>query len=382
MGVVLKKISKSYNGRTALKDLDLEVSRGEFHVLLGPNGAGKTTVLSVIAGLTKQDKGTVMVGGRNANGLPPEKRKIGFVFQDYALFPHLSVFDNVAYGLRVRRLKETEIARKIDYYLARVNIEKEKNKYPHQLSGGQKQSVALIRAIVTEPEILLLDEPMSDLDAPAREKTGHELKNFQQEMGITTICVTHDQDEAFSLGDRVSVLNEGKIEQIEAPHDLFYHPKTEFVARFVGAKNILKARIIKIQQHEAVVYINNECLAQPFKIRVKRYPIFEKGKEISLCIHPERIILKKVNEAVGNNLNRIRGKIVNRRSNGKTLKATIDIGGTEIHAAIPKALFDFRIHENVWVCFAPDAPHPLCGKRCRAAEASRRCLNEIRSGRS
>ncbi len=377
MGITLKEISKSYNSRAVLKNLNLKINKEEFHVLLGPSGGGKTTMLSVIAGLIRQDRGAVFIDGRNVSNLPPEKRRIGFVFQDYALFPHLTVFDNVAYGLRVKNVEESKINRKVDYYLSKVSIEKEKGKLPYQLSGGQKQRVALIRALITEPEILLLDEPMSNLDALTKETIGNELKSIQQEMEITTVYVTHNQDEAVLLGDRVSVLNHGEIEQIEAPDELFYHPKTEFVARFVGAKNILKARVIEVNQHEAVAQVNNGGLGQPVKIRVKKYPIFEKGKEINLCIHPEKISIKKENKAPDVNLNRIRGKLINKTNNGNGLKATIDIGGMELHATIPKDFFDFKIHEDVWVCFAPDAPHPLCGKKCRAPEAGRRCLNEI-----
>ena len=377
MGIVLNEISKSYDGRTVLKNLNLEINQGEFHVLLGPSGGGKTTTLSVIAGLTEQDSGSVSIGGLDVSKLSPGERKIGFVFQDHALFPHLTVFDNVAYGLRVRRIKGHEITRKVEYYLSKVSIVKEKYKFPHQLSGGQKQRAALARALVIEPEILLMDEPMSSLDAMTKESVRDELKSIQQEIGVTTVYVTHDQNEAVLLGDRVSVLNHGKIEQIESPDELFYHPKTEFVARFVGAKNILKARVIEINQHEAVVQVNNEGLSQSVKIRVKKYPIFEKGKEINLCIHPEKITLKRENEATGTNLNRIRGKLINKTNNGNGLKATIDIGGMELHAAIPKDLFDFNTYENVWVCFAPDAPHPLCGKKCREPEQRRKCLKRI-----
>lgn len=374
MGIALKKISKSYNGRAVLKNLNLEINKGEFHVLSGPSGGGKTTILSVMAGLIRQDTGDVLIGTRNVSNLPPEKRRIGFVFQDYALFPHLTVFGNVAYGLRVKNVEESKINQKVDYYLSKVSLEKEKGKLPRQLSGGQKQRVALIRALITEPEILLLDEPMSNLDALTKETIGNDLKSIQQEMGMTTVYVTHNQDEAVLLGDRVSVLNHGEIEQIEAPGELFYHPKTEFVARFVGAKNILKVRIIEINQYGAVARVNNGGLGQPLQIRVKKYPIFEKGKEINLCIHPEKITLKKENKAPDVNLNRIRGKLINKTNNGNGLNVTIDTNGMELHAAIPKDLFDFKIHEDVWVCFSPDAPHPLCGKKCRAPEAGRRCL--------
>ncbi len=370
MGIVLKEISKSYDGRAVLKNLNLEINQGEFHVLLGPSGGGKTTTLSVMAGLTEQDSGSVSIGGRDVSNLSPDKRRIGFVFQDHALFPHLTVFDNVAYGLRVRRVKRHEITRKVVYYLSKVSIAKEKNKFPHQLSGGQKQRVALARALVIEPEILLMDEPMSSLDAMTKETVRDELKSIQQEIGVTTVYVTHDQNEAILLGDRVSVLNNGRVEQIESPSELFHHPKTEFVARFVGIKNILNVSPIRINNHEATVQINNDGMEHPIRIRVKKYPVFEKGKEINLCIHPEKITLKREEETYDGNLNRIRGKIVKKTNNGNSFMAIVDIGGMTLHAISS----DFKVHENVWVCFAPDAPHPLCGKKCREPEQQRKCF--------
>ena len=374
MGIVLKEISKSYDGRTVLKNLNLEINQGEFHVLLGPSGGGKTTTLSVMAGLTEQDSGSVFIGGLDVSNLSPGERKIGFVFQDHALFPHLTVFDNIAYGLRVRRIKEHSITRKVEYYLSKVSIAKEKGKFPHQLSGGQKQRAALARALVVEPEILLMDEPMSSLDSMTKESVRDELKSIQQEIGVTTVYVTHDQNEAILLGDRVSVLNNGRVEQIESPSELFHHPKTEFVARFVGIKNILNVSPIKINNHEATVQINNDGMEHPIRIRVKKYPIFEKGKEIDLCIHPEKITLKREEKTYAGDLNQIRGKIVKRTNNGNGFMAIVDIGGTTLHAISS----DFKMHENVWVCFAPDAAHPLCGKKCREPEQRRKCLKRMR----
>jgi ABC-type Fe3+/spermidine/putrescine transport system ATPase subunit len=372
MGIVLKEISKSYDGRAVLKNLNLEINQGEFHVLLGPSGGGKTTTLSVMAGLTEQDSGSVSIGGLDVSNLSPDKRRIGFVFQDHALFPHLTVFDNVAYGLRVRRVNVHEMTRKVEYYLSKVSIAKEKGKFPHQLSGGQKQRAALARALVIEPEILLMDEPMSSLDSMTKESVRDELKSIQQEIGVTTVYVTHDQNEAILLGDRVSVLNNGRVEQIESPSELFHHPKTEFVARFVGIKNILKVSPIRINNHEATVQINNDGMEHPIRIRVKKYPIFEKGKEIDLCIHPEKITLKREEKTYAGDLNQIRGKIVKRTNNGNGFMAIVDIGGTTLHASISS---DFRVRENVWVCFDPDAAHPLCGKKCREPEQRRKCIN-------
>ena len=377
MGIILKGISKSYAGRAVLKNLNLEIKQGEFHVLLGLSGSGKTTTLSIIAGLIKPDSGSVFIGARDVSNLSPDKREIGFVFQDHALFPHLTVFENIAYGLRLRKIKEQEIKRRVDYYLSGVSIGKEKDKFPRQLSGGQKQRVALARALVIEPEVLLMDEPMSSLDAMTKETVRDELKSIQQKIGVTTVYVTHDQDEAAFLGDRISVLNNGKVDQIDSPSELFHHPRTEFVARFVGVKNILKVSPLRTNNHEATVLINSDGLAHPIRIRVKKYPVFEKGEEISLCLHPEEIILKKENEVPDIRLNRIYGKIVNKIDFGNSLKVTIDASGMELYATISKKRFNFNIYENVWVCFAPNAPHPLCGKKCRDPVAERKCLNEI-----
>ncbi|NDY74335.1 hypothetical protein DO021_20870 [Desulfobacter hydrogenophilus] len=376
MKIELKKILKTYKNQTVLENLNLQVNRGESHVLLGPSGSGKTTVLSIIAGLAKQDKGDVLIENQNVSSLSPDKRKIGFVFQDYALFPHLTVFENIAYGLRIKRIEKSRIEKRVGHYLSRINIEKEKDKFPHQLSGGQKQRVALARTLVTEPEILLMDEPMSSLDPLTKERIGEELKSIQREMGITTIYVTHNQEEAVSLGNRVSVLHHGKIEQGEAPDELFSHPKTEFVAHFVGANNILNVSLVEINPCEAVVRLCNEGVERSVEIRVKKYPILEKKlKDINLCIHPEKIMLKKETDPVNGKLNRIKGRIVNETGNGHGIKTTVDIGGMMLQAVVPKYPFDFKLYENVWVCFSPDALHPLCGKRCRSPKAFRACLN-------
>lgn len=375
MKIELKEILKTYKDQTVLENLNLQVNKGESHVLLGPSGSGKTTVLSIIAGLTKQDKGDVLIENQNVSSLSPAKRRIGFVFQDYALFPHLTVFENIAYGLRIKRIEKSRIEKRVGHYLSRINIEKEKDKFPHQLSGGQKQRVALARALVTEPEILLMDEPMSSLDPLTKERIGEELKSIQQEMGITTIYVTHDQEEAALFGNRVSVLHHGKIEQGEAPDELFSHPKTEFVAHFVGANNILNVSVVEINPRETVVRLCNEGVERPVEIRTPKYPILEKKrKDINLCIHPEKITLKKETDPVIGKLNRIKGRIVNCTRNGNGIKTTLDIGGMMLQAVVPKYLFDFKLHENVWVCFPPDALHPLCGKRCRSPEAFRKCL--------
>ncbi|MCD6379311.1 ABC transporter ATP-binding protein [bacterium] len=362
------------------RDISLKIASGELMALLGPTGAGKTTLLNIVSGLIEYE-GSVLFDGAPVDELPVNRRSVGYLFQDLALFPHLDVVSNIIYGLKIQKRRVDEIEARLGEMLNLMNIRHLARRYPKDLSGGEKQRVALARALAPSPKVLLLDEPMSNLDILTRETILGELKSIQQETGVTTIYVTHSQDEAFFLGDRISVVNEGEIEQIEAPGELFHHPKTEFVARFVGAKNILKVSVIETKEDEAVMLVNNGSLYQPAEIRVKKYPIFEKGKEINMCIHPENITLTKENEAGGSNFNRIRGKIVNRVNNSNSLKVTIDIGGMELHAVILKNLVDFKIDENVWVRFAADAPQPLCGERCRAPYASRRCLNEMRSER-
>ncbi len=282
MSIELKGISKSYNGRTVLKNLNLKINQGEFHVLLGPSGGGKTTTLSVMAGLVKPDRGSVFIGNKDVSNLSPDKRRIGYVFQDHALFPHLTVFENIAYGLRLRKVKKQEIKHRVDYYLERINITNEKNKFPRHLSGGQKQRVALARALVIKPDVLLMDEPMSSLDVMTKEIVQEELKSIQQKTGVTTIYVTHDHNEAGFLGDRISVLDNGKVNQIDSSFELFQNPGTEFRTSFVEVKNILDVSPVKTNSYEATVLINNDGLKYPVKIRVKKYPDVEREKEGNL----------------------------------------------------------------------------------------------------
>ncbi|ASJ06485.1 ABC transporter ATP-binding protein [Thermococcus pacificus] len=219
---------------------ELKVKDGEFLTLLGPSGCGKTTTLRMIAGFERPDRGEILFDGKPVNDLPPYERGIGIVFQDYALFPHMTVFKNIAFGLEMKRLPKPEIERKVRWALELVGLTGFENRYPEQLSGGQQQRVALARALVVEPEVLLLDEPLSNLDAKIRERLRGEIKRIQRELGITTIYVTHDQEEAMAVSDRIAVMNVGRVEQVGKPLELYYRPKTEFVARFLGLSNILE----------------------------------------------------------------------------------------------------------------------------------------------
>ena len=234
-------IYKNYGPVTALTNVDLRVRPGEFFTLLGPSGCGKTTLLRIIAGLEMPDSGTVMLRGNNLTSLPARERNVNTVFQNYALFPHLSVADNVAFGLRSRRFDEALIGPRVHAALDMVHMTEYAARLPEQLSGGQQQRVAMARALVNEPEILLLDEPMSALDAKLRTSVQEELRQLQQRLGITSILVTHDQDEALTVSDRIAVMDKGRIVQVGSPKDIYERPCNRFVANFLGKANIIAA---------------------------------------------------------------------------------------------------------------------------------------------
>jgi len=239
----LQQVALGYgNARTAVEGLDLAVQRGELISLLGPSGCGKTTTMRAIAGLIDLRAGSIMLDGRDIGRLPPNKRNIGMVFQSYALFPHLNVFDNVAFGLRLRKVDAVTLRSKVERVIAAVGLSGFETRLPAQMSGGQQQRVALARAIVIEPKLLLLDEPLSNLDAKLRVQMRAELRRIQRELGITMLYVTHDQEEALALSDRIVVMNGGKIEQLDVPENLFNAPRTRFVANFMGFENLFDYR--------------------------------------------------------------------------------------------------------------------------------------------
>jgi putative spermidine/putrescine transport system ATP-binding protein len=233
-------LRKRYGDVTAVDGIDLEIGRGEFFTMLGPSGSGKTTTLRVIAGFERPDEGTVELRGKDVSRLPPYARDVNTVFQDYALFPHMTVQENVEYGLRVKKVPRAERRRRAEDVLALVQLEGFGNRKPAQLSGGQRQRVALARALVNRPQALLLDEPLGALDLKLRQQLQVELKGIQQELGITFVYVTHDQEEALTMSDRLAVFNDGRIEQVGAPAEVYERPASEFIAGFVGVSNVLE----------------------------------------------------------------------------------------------------------------------------------------------
>jgi len=263
--VELRGVVKEWEG-FRLGISELEVKDGEFLTLLGPSGCGKTTTLRMIAGFERPDGGEILFDGRRVNDLPPYERNIGIVFQDYALFPHMTVFKNVAFGLEMKKLPKSEIERKVKWALEITGLVGLEKRYPEQLSGGQQQRVALARALVVEPEVLLLDEPLSNLDAKIRERLRGEIKRIQRELGITTVYVTHDQEEAMAVSDRIAVMNFGRVEQVGKPLELYYRPRTEFVARFLGISNILE-----LEAENGRACIGNLCFDVGLEGRVKLF---------------------------------------------------------------------------------------------------------------
>lgn len=237
MGLELRGLKKVLGGRVIIDDLHLVVEQGEMISLLGPSGCGKTTTLRMIAGFLQADEGQIVLAGKDVTNLGPDKRPSAMVFQNYALWPHMSAAKNVAYPLKIKGLSKIEINEKVEAALELVNLLHHKDSRPGQISGGEQQRVALARALVQEPDILLLDEPLSNLDAKLREKVREDIRELQRRLGITTVIVTHDQEEALSISDRVAVMNLGRIEQFSTPHDLYRYPATEYVASFIGSLN-------------------------------------------------------------------------------------------------------------------------------------------------
>jgi putative spermidine/putrescine transport system ATP-binding protein len=245
-------LSKSFGEHTAVADVNLDVRPGEFVSLLGPSGCGKTTTLRLIAGLEHADEGEIVIDGRHVGDVPPQRRKIGMVFQQYALFPNLTTFENVAFALRVGREPQARVAARVQELLELVHLEGAANRYPHQLSGGMQQRVALARALAMEPPLLLLDEPLSALDAAIRDELRTELRRLQRQLDLTVIYVTHDQAEAMALSDRIVVMEKGKVSQIGSPRDLYDRPATRFAAGFIGASNRRVTRIEHFGDRPAV----------------------------------------------------------------------------------------------------------------------------------
>jgi len=280
--LILEGVSKYYGEFGALVDMNLSVERGEFISLLGPSGCGKTTTLQAIAGLIPVTRGRMLLDGRDITNLPVNRRGLGIVFQSYALFPHMTVAENVSFGLEMRQVPKSERDTRIAQMLKLVHLDALALRYPRELSGGQRQRVAIARALVIAPPVLLLDEPLSNLDAKLREEMQFELRRIQRKVGTTTIMVTHDQAEALSISDRVVVMEAGRATQVDAPYRLYEHPKTEFISGFVGKTNLLPGRVVRSSTGAFVTLEMGQRLAVDAGD-------FADGASVTVCLRPEKL---------------------------------------------------------------------------------------------
>ena len=293
----LKEIKKSFTeGEAVLDNISLEISKGEFITLLGSSGCGKTTTLRIIAGLEQPDAGSVWLDGREVTGLEPNQRDVNTVFQNYALFPHMNVAENIGYGLKLKKVPKSEIKKKVSQMLELVQLEGYEKRKPSELSGGQKQRVAIARALVNNPKVLLLDEPLGALDLQLRRAMQIELKHLQKKLGITFIYITHDQEEAINMSDRIAVMRDGRIEQIGTPDEIYNHPKTSYVATFVGNANILHGVAESIQGENAIVKIGNDRVIVKLETSqqdtgAKQY--LSAGENVTLAVRSENVLLQE-----------------------------------------------------------------------------------------
>ncbi len=323
--VSLQKVSRHFGLVRAMDEVDLEVAQGEFFAMLGPSGSGKTTCLRLIAGFEQPTSGHIEILGETAEGVPPYRRNVNTVFQDYALFPHLNVAENVAFPLMLRKMPKSERSKEVERALEMVKLSGYGTRRPGQLSGGQRQRVALARAIVNQPNVLLLDEPLGALDLKLRESMQEELKALQKSLRITFIFVTHDQGEALSMADRVAVFSEGQVQQIGTPEEIYKRPNSRFVADFVGSSNVLSPDFV-----QAIAGQRRWASLRPEAIRVV---------------------------AGGDAGSRLSGTIVARSYLGPVVRLLIDLNGTSIHASVPSNESVPDEGERVTIGFASDALH-------------------------
>ncbi|PAL12255.1 MULTISPECIES: ABC transporter ATP-binding protein [Peribacillus] len=328
--VEIKGAFKQFGANVVLNGIDLEVKQGELLTLLGPSGCGKSTTLNLIAGFLDPDRGEVHIKGNNVTKVPPYKRDLGMVFQTYSLFPHMTVYENLSFGLKLRKVGKAEQKKKISKALELVKMSGLENRYPRELSGGQRQRVAISRALVVEPELLLLDEPLSNLDAKLRHELRAEIKRLQKEIGVTTIFVTHDQEEALSMSDRVVVMNAGKIEQISTPTEIYNHPKTEFVFQFIGKSNCFEGNVSAVDKRKVAVKIGSDITHVDTNNVMGNEIDLKTGDEVKLYIRPEKLQIVSLDEKSSSPLDFHRAKISQMNYLGTSWEINVLLQGKSI----------------------------------------------------
>ncbi|WP_078062445.1 ABC transporter ATP-binding protein [Actinomyces provencensis] len=335
---------------TAVDAVNLEIEPGEFITLLGPSGCGKTTTLRMIAGFEDATSGRVLLDGENMVVVPPNKRPMSMVFQSYALFPHLSIRDNVAYGLKLRKMSRAELDEAVDVALASMNLTSMADRAPAQLSGGQQQRVALARAMVVRPKVLLFDEPLSNLDAKLRVKMRLEIRRMQRRLGITSVYVTHDQSEAMAMSDRIVVMNSGRIEQVASPSEIYRHPASVFVADFVGRANFLATKVLSSREDGRKLV---EVLGQ--EVTVPAHEEAGTAEEVVLMVRPESVRLQPIGDTPGG-LSGSVGEIVTSVFYGETVEYEVETEFGLMVCVVPDPDADNLLHESqrVRVTIEPD----------------------------
>lgn len=352
--VELRGVTKRFDDVVAVRELDLTVDRGQFFTLLGPSGCGKTTTLRMVAGFEQASEGQVMIEGSDVAGEPPHRRPTNTVFQSYALFPHLSVEENVAFGLRRKGVDKAEIERRVAAELERVGLASEGRRRPAQLSGGQQQRVAVARALVNLPKVLLLDEPLGALDLKLRKGLQVELKRIQREVGITFLYVTHDQEEALTMSDRIAVMNEGRVEQIAGPEEIYERPATTFVAGFIGVSNLMPATIgsggeVRLDTGPTV--------------RTSEVNGFRPGDRCFAVVRPEKLRLQLSGDRSGDDLPRVEGTVESSLYLGTSTQIVVDLGeGVRMTVLYPNASETERQQlpgggSRVTLCWQPEHMH-------------------------
>ena len=341
--VVLDKVTKKYAETFAVRTVDLDIREGEFLTLLGPSGCGKTTTLRMIAGFVLPTSGTVFLGDEDVTRLPPNKREIGMVFQDYALFPHMTIGENIGFGLSERRIDKATISKRVKELLDMVQLSTVEHRYPPELSGGQQQRIAVARAVAYSPRVLLMDEPLGALDLKLREAMQGEIRQIQQRLGTTTVYVTHDQTEAMHMSDRIVVMNDGLIEQIGSAEDIYDRPQTRFVADFIGQINLLNADVVGREGDFCVVEIDGE------RTRVQQAPADARGK-VTVGLRPQHLKIIAPGSA-SDGANRLRGHIRNRIFSGNLAHVDVEISGgqtvtveTSPHEAVGEPQSTVEVH--------------------------------------
>jgi putative spermidine/putrescine transport system ATP-binding protein len=341
----LRNVCKAYSGVDVVHGFTLDIEKGTLVSFLGPSGCGKTTTLRMIAGFEQLDAGSIELDGADITAVPPNRRDIGMVFQAYALFPNKTVRDNIAFGLRMKRTPRPEIAKKVDAVLEMVRLQETASRFPHQLSGGQQQRIALARALAVRPRVLLLDEPLSALDAEVRVALRGEIRRIQSELRITTVYVTHDQEEALSISDRVVVMNKGLIEQVGTPEEIYRMPRTRFVATFIGTAN----------QFAGTASGGDTVVCRNIRLRTDDLRQFGEGQEVVALVRPENIQVQ-AGQPDKPDWNVVTGVVETITFHGAVTRLGVNVGGQRVVADVTVANTQpVSLNQNVWLLFPRSA---------------------------